>query len=130
MAIEKEFYRIQLSKDCKVDSKMVNGAILTKKWLVKTGSPKDFEKFPDVIIQKVVKQQDGSFAPTGKTLIEDKPIVEDAPPNKDRPDFEKMTMEQLKTFLITNGVTANELKTAIKPELVERADSLWSQKNS
>ena len=43
------------------------------------------------------------------------------------PDFTDMTVEQLKNYLIAKGVAQSELRNATKPELIERAEFIWSQ---
>ncbi len=62
---EKKFYRVRLAGNCQVNSKIVNGLLLTKQWQVKVGEIGDFAKFPDVEAQVVVKQGNG-FIPAGE----------------------------------------------------------------
>jgi hypothetical protein len=38
-----------------------------------------------------------------------------------------MTVEQLKNYLIAKGVPPSEFRNAAKPELIERAEFIWSQ---
>jgi len=129
MGAEKKIYQVRLSDNCKVDSKMVNGVVLTKKWQVKAGDPDDFDKFPDVNVQEVV-QQGNTFVAVGKAQAASKPVAKDADANSNngKPDFDAMTVEQLRNYLIATGVAASELKTLVKPDLVERAEYLWSLK--
>ena len=147
MGTEKKFYRARLKGTCAVNTKMVNGVTLTKEWQVKVGCIGDFAKFSDVEAQVVVKQGNG-FVPVeeGSGGAEDEadgsPASTDATaqpgggqavPSSDPagsaeiPDFNNWTVEQLKTWLITKGVVQNELRNATKPELIERADFIWSQ---
>jgi hypothetical protein len=150
MATEKKFFRVRLTDKCPAGTKMVNGVTLTKQWQVKVGAIGDFSKFHDVEAQVVVKQGN-SFVPVedasggaedeadgsqgdndtteppggGQTANTGNPAG--GPPGV--PDFAAMTVEQLKNFLIAKGITQNELRNATKPELIERAEFIWSQSN-
>jgi hypothetical protein len=144
MNTEKKFFRVRLAEKCTVNTKMVNGITLTKQWQVKTGEIANFLKFPDVEAQRVVKQG-SDFVPaeesTGKIEKGLNGSVTTAQPGAsqaanrdvsakglaDVPDFAGMTVEQLKNFLIANGVAQNELRSVTKPELIERAEFIWSQ---
>jgi hypothetical protein len=148
MAAEKKFFRVRLSSKCPAGTKIVNGVTLTKQWQVKVGTIGDFSKFPDVEAQVMVKQgnnfipaedasggseeeADGSqndnadAKPPGGGQTANAGSIVDGSANI--PDFADMTVEQLKNFLIAKGVTQSELRNATKPELVERAEFIWSQ---
>jgi hypothetical protein len=143
-ATEKKFYRIRLAGNCQTNSKIVNGLALTKQWQVKVGDIGDFAKFPDVEAQVVVKQGNG-FVPAGEapggatnadsgvsgyssgfasTPAKD---AEEARTGTTPPDFNGMTVEQLKNFLTAKGVAQSELRNAAKADLIERAEFIWSQ---
>ena len=147
---DKKFFRIRLVEKSPLKSKIVNGLAVTKQWQVKVGEIGDFAKFSDVEAQVVVKQGNG-FVPvdkggTGATAGSDggsgQPSglastsaqdAEEAQTTEDQEDenpsdFANMTVEQLKSFLIANGVAQIELRNATKPELIERAEFIWSQK--
>ena len=152
MAIEKKFYQVRLAESCKVPTKMVNGISLTKKWQVKVGEIGDLAQVPDVEAQVVVKQgsgfvpvkgihveapegtDGGSGSPSGpastpaKDAEEAKMSADTESELSDYPEFGSMTVEQLKAYLIAKGVAQNELKNIPKPELIERAEFIWSQK--
>jgi hypothetical protein len=110
----------------------------------------DFAKFPEVDAQVVVKQGNG-FVPapevnskatkgsdggsgrssgSASTPAKDAEGVQTTKKDKEDspPDFSNMTVEQLKSFLIAHGVVQNDLRNATKPELIERAEFIWSQK--
>jgi len=146
----KKFFRIRLAKKSPLKSKIVNGLTVTKQWQIKVGEIGDFSRFSDVEAQVVVKQGNG-FVPvdkgnTGATAgsgggsgqssgyasipVQDAEEAQTTEDQEDEnpPDFANMTIEQLKTFLIANGVAQSELRNAIKPELIERAEFIWSQK--
>ena len=134
---EKKFFRVRLTDKCSVAKKMVNGIPLTKQWQVKVGEIGDFAKFPDVETQTVVKRGN-DFVPAEEASEGDtggsdstKVQVPATPENGSgaHPDFNNMTVEQLKSYLIAKGVAQNELRNAAKAELVERAEFIWSQSN-
>jgi len=148
---DKKFFRIRLAEKSSLKSKIVNGLTVTKEWQVKVGEIGDFAIFPDVETQVVVKQGNG-FVPAdeaagGATKDSDGGSGQSSgsasTPAKDAeeaqtagaketenspPDFHSMTVEQLKNFLIAHGVAQNDLRNATKPDLIERADFVWSQK--
>jgi hypothetical protein len=141
---------VRLAEKSSAQSKMVNGLLLTKKWQIKVGEVGDFAKFPDVEAQVVVKQGN-DFVPVdegteGATAASDgvsghssgsastpaQDAEEAQTTTKDESDppveFTNMTVEQLKNYLIAKGVAQTELRNATKPELIERAEFIWSQK--
>jgi hypothetical protein len=148
MATEKKFFQVRIASKCTVPAKMVNGLMLTKKWQVKVGSIGDFAKFPDVEAQVVVKQGN-KFVPVEEAPSEASEGEDTHQPNSgagdqtegnveantgdsgegpgEAPNFADMTVEQLKNFLIAKGVASSELRNATKPELMERAQFIWSQ---
>jgi hypothetical protein len=149
MNTEKKFFQVRLAGKSPVDTKMVNGVTLTKQWQVKVGVIGDFSKFPNVEAQVVVRRGNG-FVPaeeasggagkgsgdsldgTGDSAQPGGSLEAGFGTDKtsaDVPDFTNMTVEQLKNFLIANGVAQNELRNAAKPDLVERAEFIWSQNN-
>lgn len=151
---EKKFFRVRLSDKCPVAKKIVNGVTLTKKWQTKTGNLAEFAVFPNVEVQTMVKQGNG-FVPEGEATsgatqgsgggsgqpsgsapmpaqdAEGAQTEESSSSDEDTertpPDFNGMTVEQLKTYLIAKGVSQSELRNATKPELLERAEFIWSQ---
>ena len=144
-----KFFRMRLNNKCSVQKKFVNGVTLTKKWQIKSGDAGDFVKFKDVEVQEVVKQGK-EFVPAGSASNEGTPKkpeggsghpsghastpAQDAEEAKDKesnltPDFNQMTVEQLKSWLVGNGVANNELRNATKPDLIERAEFILSQKH-
>jgi hypothetical protein len=148
---DKRFFRVRLAEKSPLKSKIVNGLTVTKQWQVKVGDIGDFAVFPDVEAQVVVKQGNG-FVPAdeaagGATKGSDGGSGQSSgsasTPAKDAeeaqtaggkdaenspPDFSSMTVEQLKNFLIAHGVAQNDLRNATKPDLIERAEFIWSQK--
>jgi hypothetical protein len=148
---DKKFFRIRLAEKSSLKSKIVNGLTVTKEWQVKVGDVGEFAIFPDVETQVVVKQGNG-FVPANEAAGEatkgsdggsGQPSGSASTPAKDAegaktegaketenlpPDFQSMTVEQLKNFLIAHGVAQNDLRNATKPDLIERADFVWSQK--
>jgi hypothetical protein len=145
--VEKKFFRIRLVEKCPAKTKIVNGVTLTKQWQVKVGEIGNFAKFPGVEAQVVVKQGNG-FAPvestggavggsgggsgpssgSAPTPAQDAEGAQTETDGEDvPPDFSAMTVEQLKNYLIAKGVVQNELRNATKPELIERAEFIWSQ---
>ena len=145
---EKKFYRVRLADMCPVKSKIVNGLTLTKQWQIKVGEAGEFAKFPDVEAQAVVKKGNG-FAPEEEAGAGASKEVSGPPPGPSAPaqkaeetqaaagidsekisDFNSMTVEQLKNYLIAKGVAQNELRNAAKPDLIERAEFIWSQNKS
>jgi len=144
--VEKKFFRVRLSDTCPVTKKMVNGVTLTKQWQIKTGEVGDFAKFPDVETEAMIKQgntfipanptdedtnasnPEGSKHPdptsNKNTKGDQNPTGQDSSP----PSFSSMTVEQLKSFLISKSVPQSELRNATKQELIERAEFVWSQK--
>ena len=140
----KKFFRVKLSDKCPVPTKIVNGITLTKKWQVKVGEVGDLGKFPNVEAQ-VVEKKGNDFVSVGETVkgatkgtgegsgqsSDSAPTsaqdAEGAQVNEPIPDFNNMTVDQLKNLLIAKGVAQNELRNATKAELIERADFIWSQ---
>ena len=155
--VEKKFFRVRLSDKCPAIKKMVNGVMLTKRWQMKTGEVGDFDKFPDVEVEVMVKQGNGfvsagnidtgaadrsggisgQFSGSVPTPAKDaegtKSVTgQDSSPNpestnENSPNFNSMTVEQLKTYLIAKGISSSELRSVTKPELIERAEFIWSQ---
>jgi len=135
---QKKFFRVRLSDKCSVARKAVNGVVLTKQWQVKVGDVEDFSVFPDVEAQRVVKQGN-SFVPAEEAsggAKEATPAPSDNTTNTGNttesagagyPNFADMTVEQLKNILVSKGVASSELRNATKPELIERAEFIWSQ---
>jgi hypothetical protein len=150
MAAEKKFFRVRLTDKCPAKTKMVNGVMLTRQWQVKVGTIGDFAKFHEVEAQVVVKQgnnfvpvedasgeageeaegsqgNNGATEPPGGGQTGNTGNPADGPSGV--PDFAAMTVEQLKNFLTATGIALNDLRNATKPELIERAEFLWSQSN-
>jgi hypothetical protein len=146
---EKKFYRIRLANSCQTNSKMINGLTLNKQWQVKVGEIGDFAKFPDVEAQAVVKRgnafvpaeeasggadedvdghREGNGNPAQPGGGQAANTGNSAGGSTVAPDFASMTVEQLKNFLIAKGAAQSELRNTAKPELVERAEFIWSQK--
>ena len=146
---DKKFFRIRLVKKSPLKSKIVNGLAVTKQWQVKVGEIGDFSKFSDVEAQVVVKQGNGfvpvdggnTEAAAGSDGGSGQPSGHASTPAQDaeeahtkdqedenHPDFANMVVEQLKNFLVANGIAQSELRNATKPELIERAEFIWSQK--
>ena len=65
---------------------------------------------------------------TAKAATDSAPGFDDAFVSGPPPNFNEMTVENLKNVLITAGVSQTELRNATKPDLIERAEFLWSQK--
>jgi hypothetical protein len=151
MNIDKKFFRVKLNAKCSVNTKMVNSVTLTKQWQMKVGKIGDFSKFPDVDTQVMVKQgnifvaaeeapceaKEGSGGssddanasmPTVGGQTANTAILPPREPT-DIPNFAGMTVEQLKNFLTANGVAPSELRNTTKPDLIERAEFVWSQNN-
>jgi hypothetical protein len=148
MRTEKKFFRVRLADTCAAETKMVNGMTLTKRWQVKVGEIGDFSKFPDVEAQAVMKRGNG-FVPAeeasgGADEEVDGPQEGNGNPARPggnqtantgnsaggstvAPDFVSMTVEQLKNFLIAKGAAQSELRNTTKPELIERAEFVWSR---
>jgi hypothetical protein len=145
---EKKFFRVRLADKSPLPKKMVNGIILTKQWQIKTGDAREFSRFPDVETQGMVKQGNGfvpaeeasggatggpdggsgqSSGPASTPAQDAEGAQASVKKTENPPDFESMTVEQLKNYLIAKGVSQSELRNATKPELIERADFLWSQ---
>jgi hypothetical protein len=145
--IEKKFFRIKLTDKCSAKTKIVNGVTLTKQWQVKAGEIGNFAKFPDVEAQVVVKQGNGfvPVEPAGGAVdgpgggsgtssgsapapAKDAEGAQTGTGQEDPPaNFNDMTVEQLKNYLIAKGVPQSELRNAAKPDLIERAEFIWSQ---
>lgn len=105
----KKFYRVRLSPSCKVDSKIINGIHITKKWETKTGDAKDLALFPDVETEEMVKRN-GALVPVGSISCS----LNDMDPVN-------MTVTELKTFLSSRGVGNGKLAKLNKAELLEYA---------
>jgi hypothetical protein len=132
---EKKFFRVRIAEKSPLETKMVNGLVVTKQWQIKVGEIGDFAKFADVEAQVMVKQGNG-FVPVGEPSCgatagsggDSGPSSgNNADGSKNPPDFGGMTVDQLKNFLIAHGVAQNDLRNATKPELIERAEYIWSQ---
>ena len=129
MAIPKKFFRVRLKDNCSVKTKVVNGITLTKNWQVKVGDIGDLAKFSDVETQVLIKHGN-TFITPGEAPNSGKPS-NPAPSQESAPitsiNFHEMTVEQLKTYLVSRGVSQNDLKNVSKPELIERAEFIYSQ---
>jgi hypothetical protein len=127
----KKFFRVRLSAKCAAEKKMINGIMLTRQWQVRTGDIGAFAKFPDVETQAVAKQGNG-FVPVESAGDSAQLPAQNAEGNRtarspEPAEFTSMNVEQLKNYLTANGVPQSELRNATKPELIERAEFIWSQ---
>ena len=127
---DKKFFRVRLSNKSSVDKKMVNGVFLDKKWQIKSGEIGDLNKFQDVEAEVMIKQGNGFILASAQTKnaeeVQKEPQISPAL-NALLSDFDNMTADQLKNYLVDKGVDQKELRNASKSEMKEKAEYLWSQ---
>lgn len=149
--MEKSFFRIKVKEACPYPAVMVKGVgRVTKAWQIKKGKASDYTEYHNLDVQPVVKkgdafvpaQNDASSAegePSGaggssggspdaesgedETSV---PQKEESPPENAEPDFTKMTVEQLKAYLAAGGVSASDLRGAVKADLIAQAEAVWN----
>jgi hypothetical protein len=147
MGVEKTFYRVRIKGNSPANTKIINGVLLTKQWQVKTGDIGDLAKFSDVEAQVVVKQgnafvpaeegsgeaddgEDEHIGGNGHTAQPDGNVGAGTGSSAADHDFTVMTVEQLKNFLISEGVAATDLRNVAKAELIAQAEAIWLQNNT
>jgi hypothetical protein len=122
---------------------------VTKKWQLKKGKASDYAEYSNLDVQPMIKEGN-TFVPAQDTDsgVEGEPSgtggssgSSPAPepgndetttpqneelPGEAMPDFAEMTVEQLKAYLMASGVSANNLRGAVKADLITQAESIWN----
>jgi hypothetical protein len=151
--MEKSFSRIRVKEACPYPAVMVKGlGKVTKTWQLKKGSASDYAAYPNLDVQAMVKEgnafvpapnedstsegesggaggsSDGSPAPESGKDEAAAPQNEELPEDT-TPDFAGMTVEQLKAYLTASGVSASDLRGAVKADLITQAEAVWNSKH-
>jgi hypothetical protein len=147
---EKSFFRIKVKDSCPYPAVMVKGlGKITKVWQLKKGKASDYTAYPNLDVQPMVKEGN-AFVPASNTVsaaesessgtggsygsspapesevdetttLQNKELSENS-----MPDFEKMTVEQLKVYLMAKGVSASDFRGAVKTDLIIHAETIWN----
>jgi hypothetical protein len=115
---------------------------VTKAWQLKKGKASDYAAYSNLDVQSMVKEGD-TFVPASDTAVEEgssgtggsfggSPAPE-AETDKmaasqfenTMPNFAEMTVEQLKAYLISSGVSASDLRGLVKADLIVQAEAVW-----
>jgi hypothetical protein len=146
---EKSFFRIRVKETCPYPAVMVKDlGKVTKTWQLKKGKASDYAAYPNLDVQPMVKEGN-TFVPAQNTssdesesngtggssgsspapesendetaISHDEETLENA-----MPDFSGMTVEQLKAYLTAAGVSASDLRGAVKADLIAQAEAIWN----
>jgi hypothetical protein len=142
---DKSFFRIRVKESCPFPSVMVKGlGKVTKAWQLKKGKASDYAAYSNLDVQPMVKEGN-TFVPAQNTASaaesesngtggssgsspapESEKDETTTSQNEDMPNFEEMTVEQLKAYLIASGVSASDLRGAVKADLIAQAEAVWN----
>jgi hypothetical protein len=148
--VEKSFFRIKVKDSCPYPAVMVKGlGKVTKTWQLKKGKASDYAAYPNLDVQPIVKEGN-TFVPATNTASATESESSgtggssgsspDPESEKDEtataqneglfensmPDFEEMTVEQLKAYLTASGVSASDLRGTVKADLITHAGTIWN----
>jgi hypothetical protein len=149
---EKSFFRIKVKSSCPYHTVMVKGlGTVTKKWQTKKGNASDYAVYPNLDVQPVVKEGNTFIpAPNADLTAETESELSDsggssgsspAPESEAdetatlqneglfenvEPDFDAMTVEQLKAYLTESGASSSDLRGAVKSDLIIQANAVWN----
>lgn len=145
---EKSFFRIRVKESCPYPAVMVKGlGKVTKTWQLKKGKASDYSAYPNLEVQPMVKEgntfvtaqnaasaaeseSSGTGGSSGSSPApeseEDETATNEELPENVMPDFAEMTVEQLKAYLTAAGVSASDLRGAVKADLIAQAEAIWS----
>jgi hypothetical protein len=123
---------------------------VTKTWQLKKGQASDYAVYPNLDVQAMVKEGNtfvpaqntnseadseasGTGGSSGSSPAPESEGDETAIPQSceetfenTMPDFSEMTVEQLKAYLTAAGVSASDLRGAIKADLIAQAEAVWN----
>lgn len=108
-----QIYRIRVSPDYKVSSKVVDGITIKKRWLVTSKDVSRFVDFSGVEVEKYCHEV-SNFIPVHPTQKQPSKVNEKRTP-KD------MSVAELKTFLQTKGEYPAKIKSMTRASLLEIA---------
>jgi hypothetical protein len=148
---EKSFFRIKVKETCPYPAVMVKGlGRVEKTWQLKKGKASDYAAYSNLDVQPMIKEGN-AFVPVQNTTAEnetsgtggssssspapesgtdetataqDEELSDNAMPN-----FSEMTVEQLKAYLMASGVSANDLRGAVKADLITQAEAIWNSQH-
>jgi hypothetical protein len=143
---EKSFFRIRVKESSTYSAVMVKGlGKVTKTWQLMKGKASDYAAYPNLEVQSMVKEgntfvpaqnaastseseSNGNGGSSDSSPAPESEKDETATPQNENtmPDFAEMTVEQLKTYITAGGVSASDLRGAIKADLIIRAETLWN----
>jgi hypothetical protein len=148
--VEKSFFRIRVKETYPYPAVMVKGlGKVTKTWQLKKGEASDYTEYPNLDVQPMVKEGN-TFVLAQNTASADEsessgtggssgsgPAPEpeedetaaaqnEKSPENTMPDFTEMTVEQLKSYLTDSGVSAGNLRGAVKADLITQAEAVWN----
>jgi hypothetical protein len=147
---EKSFFRIKVKDSCPYPAVMVKGlGKITKAWQLKKGNASDYTAYPNLDVQPMVKEgntfvpasntdsaaeneSSGTGGSSGSSPAPESEVDETATLKKEElsensmPDFEKLTVEQLKAHLMANGFSASNLRGSVKVDLITHAEAVWN----
>jgi hypothetical protein len=150
---DKSFFRIKVKETYPYPTVMVRGlGKVTKKWQLKEGKASDYAAYSNLDVQPVVKEGEifvpvlnaaqapegepgGTGGSSGSSPAPESGNDETAAPQNEElpgetmPDFAGMTVEQLKAYLISGGVSANDLRGAVKADLITQAGAVWNTRH-
>jgi hypothetical protein len=150
---EKSFFRIKVKETCPYPAVMVKGlGRVTKTWQLKKGKASDYAAYSNLDVQPMIKEgnafvpvqntnstaeneaidtggsSSSSPAPESETdetaTSQDEELSDNAMPN-----FAEMTVEQLKAYLMENGVSSNDLRGSVKADLITQAEAIWNSQH-
>jgi hypothetical protein len=148
--MEKSFFRIRVKETCPAPAIMVKDlGKVTKTWQIKKGKASDYAEYPNLDVQPVIKEGNTFVPVQDKTPAKEEELSgtgssygsspapepeedETATPQNEelpesaKPDFSEMTVEQLKAYLQATGVSANNLRGAMKADLITQAEAVWN----
>jgi hypothetical protein len=149
--MDKSFFRIKVKETRPYPAVMVKGlGKVTKTWLLKKGKASDYTEYTNLDVQPMVKEGD-AFVPArnvdstvesessgaggssgGSPTLEPEEDETSASWNEElseniTPNFVGMTVEQLKAYLTASGVSASDLRGALKADLAAQAEAIWRQ---
>jgi hypothetical protein len=148
--MEKSFFRIRIKESCSYPAVMVKGlGKVTKTWQLKKGNASDYAAYPNLDVQPMVKEgntfvlaqptdsvaeseSSGTGGSSGSSPAPEYEEDETATLQHEElsentmPNFAGMTVEQLKAYLIANGVSSSDLRGVVKMDLITQAEATWN----
>jgi hypothetical protein len=147
---DKSFFRVRVKESCPYPAIMVKDlGKVTKAWQLRKGDASDYAAYSNLEVQSMIKEGN-TFVPapdaasvaesesngTGGSSSSSPALASQEDKTASRQSAEKssteltgfpeMNVEQLKSFLTEHGVSAGELRGAVKADLIIRAEAILS----